>query len=238
MDELVFLPYVRVINCLSHPLRCSDSSFSSLYFLLFLKSSRSCILLLPPPFPFINCHLIYSQNMSNPVAFSKQDIIQNNYLLSYMFKHFISYFLSTFLSLPFSSSTTFRISRNLSIVANMFVYCDLIYNETNFKVSQFSVYPIIQVFIYDIDKDDQIFNRILQRVGTNQYVVCSIKFMNVRTHYYFVNAEVFESEGGKIKDNPLIEISLTSLTSIHYCTNLQIQHRRTRKQILLFSNAL
>ena len=44
----VFLPYVRLINCRFHLFRFSASSFSSQCLLLFLKSSRSCVLLLLP----------------------------------------------------------------------------------------------------------------------------------------------------------------------------------------------
>ena len=42
--------YVQLINCRLHLFRSSASSFSSQYLLLFLKSSRSCVLLLPTPF--------------------------------------------------------------------------------------------------------------------------------------------------------------------------------------------
>ena len=42
--------YVRLIKCRLHLFRSSASSFSSQYLLLFLKSSRSCVLLLPTPF--------------------------------------------------------------------------------------------------------------------------------------------------------------------------------------------
>ena len=45
--------YVRLINCRLHLFRSSASSFSSQYLLLFLKSSRSCVLLLPTPFTFV-----------------------------------------------------------------------------------------------------------------------------------------------------------------------------------------
>ena len=42
--------YVRLVNCRLHPFRSSASSFSSQYLLLFLKSSRICVLFLPTPF--------------------------------------------------------------------------------------------------------------------------------------------------------------------------------------------
>ena len=44
-----FLPYVRLINCGFHLFQSSASSFSSQY-LLFLKSSMSCVFLLPTSF--------------------------------------------------------------------------------------------------------------------------------------------------------------------------------------------
>ena len=70
--------YVRLINCRLNLFRSSASSFSSQYRLPFLKSSRSCVLLLSTPFTFVICHLkeaISSQNMTDPIAFSTQDII-------------------------------------------------------------------------------------------------------------------------------------------------------------------
>ena len=51
----VFLPYVRLINCRFLLFRSSASSFSSQYLLLFLKSSGSCVPLLPTPFTSIIC---------------------------------------------------------------------------------------------------------------------------------------------------------------------------------------
>ena len=47
--------YVRLINCRLHIFRSSASSFSSQYLLLFLKSSRSCVLLLFTPFTSVIC---------------------------------------------------------------------------------------------------------------------------------------------------------------------------------------
>ena len=52
----VFLPYVRLINYRFHLVcRSSASSFSSQYLLLFLKSSRSCVLLFPIHFANVIC---------------------------------------------------------------------------------------------------------------------------------------------------------------------------------------
>ena len=48
-----------LMNCRLHLFRSSASSFSSQYFLLFLKSSRSCVLL-PTPFTSIICPLMAS----------------------------------------------------------------------------------------------------------------------------------------------------------------------------------
>ena len=47
--------YVRFINCRLQLFRSSAYSFSSQYLLLFLKSSRSCVLLLPTPFTSVIC---------------------------------------------------------------------------------------------------------------------------------------------------------------------------------------
>ena len=51
--------YVRLINCRLHLFRSSASSFSSQYLLLFLKSSRSCVLLLPTSFTSAICPSIW-----------------------------------------------------------------------------------------------------------------------------------------------------------------------------------
>ena len=53
--QVVCLPYVRLINCRFLPFRSSASFFSSQYLLLFLKSSRSSVLLLPTPFTSVIC---------------------------------------------------------------------------------------------------------------------------------------------------------------------------------------
>ena len=42
--------YFRLVHCRLHLFRSSASSFSSQYLLLFLKPSRSCVVLLPTPF--------------------------------------------------------------------------------------------------------------------------------------------------------------------------------------------
>ena len=47
--------YVQLINCRLHLFRSSASSFSSQYLLLVLKSSRSCVLLLPTHFTSVIC---------------------------------------------------------------------------------------------------------------------------------------------------------------------------------------
>ena len=47
--------YVQLINYLLHLFQSSASFFSSQYLLLFLKSSRSCVLLLPTPFTSVIC---------------------------------------------------------------------------------------------------------------------------------------------------------------------------------------
>ena len=69
--------YARLINCRLHLFRSSASSFSSQYLLLFLKSSRTCVLLLPTPFYFrhlsfngIMKEAISSQNTTDPIGFS------------------------------------------------------------------------------------------------------------------------------------------------------------------------
>ena len=43
--RICFLPYFRLINCRFHLFQSSASCFISQYLLLFLKSSRSCVLL-------------------------------------------------------------------------------------------------------------------------------------------------------------------------------------------------
>ena len=47
--------HVQLMNCRLHLFLSSASSFSSQYLLLFLKSSRSCVLLLSTPFTSIIC---------------------------------------------------------------------------------------------------------------------------------------------------------------------------------------
>ena len=74
----VFLPYLPLINCLFHLFRSSARSFSSQCLLLFLKSSRSFVLLLLLPTPFTSVlsfngimkEAISSQNMTNLIDFS------------------------------------------------------------------------------------------------------------------------------------------------------------------------
>ena len=50
--------YVRVINCRFHLFRSSTSSSSSHYLILFLKSSRNCIVFCPTHFTSIICSSI------------------------------------------------------------------------------------------------------------------------------------------------------------------------------------
>ena len=52
--------YVRLINCRFHLFRSSASFLSSQFLLLFLKSSRSCALLLPTPFSSVICPSVTS----------------------------------------------------------------------------------------------------------------------------------------------------------------------------------
>ena len=117
---LVFLPYVRLINCRFHLFRYSASPFSSQY-LLFFKSSRSCVLLfLPTPFTsviwpsmaswrrqfllriWLKSVLFYPihSRTSSLVSFSEQCIF------SFLLRHYISnlskYFCSNFLSVQIS----------------------------------------------------------------------------------------------------------------------------------------
>jgi hypothetical protein len=56
----VCVPYVRLINCRFHLFRSSAFFFSSQYLLLFLKSCRSCVLLIPTPFISVICPSIVS----------------------------------------------------------------------------------------------------------------------------------------------------------------------------------
>ena len=55
MDLWKIIPYVWLKNCSFHLFRSSASSFSSQCLLLYLKSFKSCVLLLPTSFTFIIC---------------------------------------------------------------------------------------------------------------------------------------------------------------------------------------
>ena len=50
LQNITCISYVRLINCRLHIFLTSASSFSSQFLLLFLKSSRNCVLLLPTHF--------------------------------------------------------------------------------------------------------------------------------------------------------------------------------------------
>ena len=52
--KVCIFPYVRLIYCRFHLFQSSASSSSSQYLFLFLKSSRSCVLL-PTPFSSVIC---------------------------------------------------------------------------------------------------------------------------------------------------------------------------------------
>ena len=108
--------YVQLINCRPHLFRSSASSFSSQYLLLYLKSSRSCVLLLPTPFisdlsfNVIMEEAISSLNMTNTIGFSTQDVIQKCPLLYYSYVQELVHqlLLLTILSSSFSPSITFQ----------------------------------------------------------------------------------------------------------------------------------
>ena len=112
--------YVRLINFCLHLFRSSSSTFSSQY-LLFLKSSRSCIILLTIPFTSVIFPSIVSWRRQFllriwPIQLAfLRSILFRSVLFSYTFKNlFISYFLWQILSSPFSSSTTFQSCPNTS----------------------------------------------------------------------------------------------------------------------------
>jgi hypothetical protein len=71
--QLIFLPYVRLINSSFHFFRSSASFFSSQYLLFFLKLPRSCVLFFPYSFHFR--HLSFNgimKNMANPIGFLRR----------------------------------------------------------------------------------------------------------------------------------------------------------------------
>ena len=115
--------YVRLVIYRLHPFRCSASSFNSHYLLLFLKSSRSCVVL-PTPFTSVICPSMASWRrqfllrMTDPIGFSTKDIIcvlfspirsrtcslvtfSHHFIFSILLQHHISklsrYFRSIFL---------------------------------------------------------------------------------------------------------------------------------------------
>ena len=85
--------YVRLINCRLHLFRSSASSFSSQYLLLFLKSSWSCVLLLPTPFTSVIC--------PSMASWRKQFLlriwpIQLTFLRRLLFRSVLSYTVKNF----------------------------------------------------------------------------------------------------------------------------------------------
>ena len=106
--------YVRLINCRLHLFRSSASSFSSQY-LLFLKPSRSCVLLLPTPFTSVICPSMASWRRQFllriwpiQLAFLRR-ILFRSILFSPMVKNlFISYFLWPFYLLHSSPAPHFE----------------------------------------------------------------------------------------------------------------------------------
>ena len=113
--------YVRLKNCRVHLLLSSASAFSSQYFLLFLKSSRSCILLPATLFTSVICPSMVSRRRqfrlriwSIQLAILRR-ILFRNALFSPIDQESVHYSLSfAILSSPFSSSTTFQSSPNTS----------------------------------------------------------------------------------------------------------------------------
>ena len=121
VDLWIVLPYVRLINCHLHLFRSSASSFSSQYLLLFLRSSRSCVLVLPTPFTSVLCPSMASRRRQFLLTIWP---IQLAFLLTILFIiilfspiRSINDSLVTFsdhLSSQFSSSTKFQSSPNTS----------------------------------------------------------------------------------------------------------------------------
>ena len=118
----VFIPYVRLINCRFHLFRSSAVSFSSQYLLLFPKSSRSCVLLLPTPFTSVICSstdhergkFFSEHGQSNWIFLKVGYYLEVSSPLLFV-QEIVRYLLSlTMLSSPFSSSTTYQSSPNTS----------------------------------------------------------------------------------------------------------------------------
>ena len=103
----VFLPNVQLINCRLHLFRTSASFFSSKY-LLFLKSSRSCVLLLPTPFTFVICLPIASRRTQ---FLLRKWPIQLGFLSRILYRRFplLSYSLRTCSLVTFSEHFTFPV---------------------------------------------------------------------------------------------------------------------------------
>ena len=98
----VFLFNVRLINCRFLLFRSSASSFSSQYLLRFLKSSISCVLLLPTPFTSVICPSMASRKH----FFSEYD--QSTWL-SYVGYLGLGYYLEVFLEPLHNESLTVRV---------------------------------------------------------------------------------------------------------------------------------
>ena len=112
--------YVQLINCRHHLFRSSASSFSAQYILLFLKSCKTYVLLLPTPFTSVICTSMASWRrqfvlriwQSNWLFYVGYYLEVSSSLLYGQELHWL--FSLTILSFPFSSSATFRSSPNTS----------------------------------------------------------------------------------------------------------------------------
>ena len=76
--------YVRLTNCCLHLFRSSASSFTSQYLLLFLKSSRSCVLLLLPTLLLPSSDLQWHHEGGN--FFSEYDRSNWLFYVGYLFR--------------------------------------------------------------------------------------------------------------------------------------------------------
>ena len=110
-------------NCLFHFFRSSSSPFSSQCLILFIKSSRSCILLLLLPISFCSVICLSMSSWRRRLLLKiwpiKLALVPRILfvcpLFSYMFKNvFITYFFLTIVSSVLSSSSVFKCSPNTS----------------------------------------------------------------------------------------------------------------------------
>ena len=117
LRRYAFLPYVRLINCHFHLFRSSASYFSSQYLLLFLKSKELCS---SSSYSFHFRYLSFNDIMME--AISPQNMT-NFYVWYYLevpssllfVQELVHLLLSlAILSSPFSFSTTFQSSPNIS----------------------------------------------------------------------------------------------------------------------------